>query len=105
MSKIRPVDITADRGQRQLVLTWSDGKECRYPFAGLRAICPCAGCQGGHENMGRPADKELLYSAEDPELTMESLAAVGSYALGIEWSDGHSQGIYTWTYLYDACAE
>ena len=53
--------------------------------------------------MGRPADKELLYSAANPDLNMESVEAVGSYALGITWSDGHWQGIYTWKYLHDAC--
>jgi DUF971 family protein len=80
-----------------------DGKECRYPFAGLRAVCPCAECQGGHENMGRPADKEVLYSSEDPQLNMESLEQVGSYAITIHWNDGHWHGIYTWKYLYEAC--
>lgn len=103
MSKIRPTNITADRKERVLIIDWSDGKQCRYPFAGLRAVCPCAECQGRHENMGRPANKELLYAAQDPDLTMEALEAVGSYALGILWSDGHSHGIYTWQYLHDAC--
>jgi DUF971 family protein len=103
MTKIRPTNITADRNDRVLIISWNDGKECRYPFAGLRAVCPCAECQGGHDNMGRPADKEVLYSAADPDLNMESLEAVGSYALTIHWSDGHWQGIYTWQYLHDAC--
>ena len=103
MSKIRPTNITADRNERVLIINWNDGKEGRYPFAGLRAVCPCAECQGGHENMGQPADKELLYSAENPDLNMENVEQVGSYALGIAWSDGHWQGIYTWQYLYNAC--
>ena len=103
MDKVRPANITADRNERVLIIQWNDGKECRYPFAGLRAVCPCAECQGGHNNMGRPADKELLRSAKDPELTMEKIEPVGTYALTILWSDGHWQGIYTWQYLYDAC--
>ncbi len=103
MSTIRPTNITADRNERVLIINWSDGKEGRYPFAGLRAVCPCAECQGGHDNMGRPADKTLLYATEDPDLTMESVDAVGSYAVTIHWSDGHWHGIYTWPYLYEAC--
>jgi DUF971 family protein len=103
MDKIRPANITADRNARILIIQWNDGKECRYPFAGLRAVCPCAECQGGHSNMGRPADKELLRTAKDPDLTMDKIEPVGSYALTILWSDGHWQGIYTWQYLYDAC--
>lgn len=103
MTKIRPTNITADRNERLLIINWSDGKECRYPFAGLRAVCPCAECQGGHENMGKPADKEVLYSTQDPDLNIESVEAVGSYAITIRWSDDHWQGIYTWQYLHDAC--
>lgn len=105
MEKIKPTSITADRNTRELIITWNDGKECRYPFAGLRAVCPCAECQGGHDNMGRPADQELLYGMENEDITIENVEAVGSYALGILWSDGHWQGIYTWPYLYGACRD
>lgn len=103
MDKIRPSNITADRNERTLIIEWNDGKECRYPFAGLRAVCPCAECQGGHDNMGKPADKQILQTAEDPDLNMEQIEPVGTYAVTILWSDGHWQGIYTWQYLYDAC--
>jgi DUF971 family protein len=103
MDKIRPIKITADRNERVLIISWNDSQECRYPFAGLRAVCPCAECQGGHNNMGRPADKELLRSAEDPEINIEKIEQVGTYALTILWSDGHWQGIYTWNYLHEAC--
>ena len=103
MDKIRPTNITADRNERSLIIEWNDGKECRYPFAGLRAVCPCAECQGGHNNMGKPADKLLLRTAENPDLNMEKIEPVGTYALTILWSDGHWQGIYTWQYLHEAC--
>ncbi len=103
MDKIRPTNITADRNERLLIIEWNDGKECRYPFAGLRAVCPCAECQGGHDNMGKPADKLLLYTAENPDLNMEKIEPVGSYAVTILWSDGHWQGIYSWQYLHEAC--
>ena len=103
MTKPRPTNITADRNERVLIVEWQDGKACRYPFAGLRAVCPCAQCQGGHANMGRPADRNLLAGATDPEITVESIDQVGTYAISIHWSDGHWQGIYTWQYLYDAC--
>ena len=103
MEKIRPTNITADRNERALIVEWNDGKECRYPFAGLRAVCPCAECQGGHNNMGKPADKLLLRTAEDADLNIEKIEPVGTYAVTILWSDGHWQGIYTWQYLHEAC--
>lgn len=101
--KVRPAGLTADRTRRIVTIQWSDGSSCDYPFAGLRAICPCVTCRGGHENMGQPADSTLLQNAVDESLTLEDVAAVGSYAVQFQWGDGHSTGIYTWEYLYEAC--
>ena len=101
----RPTNVTADRQQRSVIITWSDGRECRYSFAGLRAVCPCVLCQGGHENMGRPADKLLLERAENADLNLEAITAVGSYAVQLRWNDSHDSGIYTWEYLYEACLD
>jgi DUF971 family protein len=36
-------------------------------------------------------------------LRPESAELVGRYALQIHWSDGHSSGIYTFTYLRTLC--
>ncbi len=102
-NKIRPVNVTADREQRVLTINWNDGRECRYSFAGLRAVCPCVQCRGGHDNMGRPADKLLLEKTVDPTLNLDAATPVGSYAVQFVWSDGHDSGIYTWDYLYAAC--
>ena len=104
-SNIKPTGVTADRTRRIVTINWNDGDSCAYSFAGLRAICPCVSCRGGHENMGGPPDKTLLRNARDDELTLESVNAVGSYALQFVWGDGHSTGIYTWAYLYEACQE
>ncbi len=101
--KRRPTNVTADREQRVLTITWNDGRECRYSFAGLRAVCPCALCQGGHANMGRPADKLLLEKSVNEALNLDAATAVGSYAIQFAWNDGHDSGIYTWNYLYEAC--
>lgn len=101
--KVKPTGVTADRTKRQVIINWSDGSTGEYSFAGLRAVCPCAVCRGGHENMGKPADKHLLRLAKDEDLTLESVEAVGSYAIRFDWSDGHGTGIYTWDYLYEAC--
>ncbi|MBE2202465.1 MAG: DUF971 domain-containing protein [Anaerolinea sp.] len=104
MEKIRPTGITADRTQRILTITWSDGQAGHYPFAGLRAICPCVTCKGGHDNMGGPPDVDVLYVTKNEGVTIESIHTVGSYALQIVWSDGHDTGIYTWDYLRQARA-
>ncbi len=105
MTKVRPTGVKADRNRRVLTIAWSDGTQCDYSFAGLRAVCPCVECQGGHDKMGNPADKERLLSAQDEQLNLEKVEPVGSYALNFVWNDGHYAGIYTWDYLYAACAE
>jgi DUF971 family protein len=102
-SKIKPTNVTADRRERMLTIEWSDGRVCRYSFAGLRAVCPCVLCRGGHAHMGGPADKLLLEKSRDDALNLEAATPVGSYAVQFAWSDGHDSGIYTWEYLYEAC--
>lgn len=99
----RPTNVTADRERHVLTIQWNDGRECRYSFAGLRAVCPCVLCQGGHANMGRPADKLLLLKSQNDMLNLDAATAVGSYAIQFAWNDGHDSGIYTWNYLYEAC--
>lgn len=103
--KPRPTNIVVNREQREMVITWNDGAECHYSFAGLRAICPCVTCKGGHANMGGPPDMEAFHAAADESLTMENIQTVGGYAVQFFWSDGHSTGIYNWEYLHQACPE
>ncbi len=105
MTKVRPSGVKADRNKRIVTIDWNDGTSCDYSFAGLRAICPCVECQGGHDKMGKPADKELLQTAVDPALNLESVEAVGSYAISFVWNDGHFAGIFSWDYLYAACQD
>jgi len=100
---IRPASITADRKQRILTVTWSDGHESVYSFAGLRAVCPCVECKGGHAHMGGPPDPRIVRDAVDDSLDLQRIEQVGSYALQFHWSDGHSTGIYTWDMLRNAC--
>ncbi len=102
-NKIKPTQVTADREKRLLTIQWSDGRECAYSFAGLRAVCPCVLCQGGHDHMGRPADRLLLQKSRNDELNLVAANSVGSYAVQFVWTDGHDSGIYTWDYLYEAC--
>jgi DUF971 family protein len=102
METIRPTGVTADRNEKVLIIKWSDGHVSRLPFAGLRAICPCVECKGGHDNMGGPPDLEVLQNARDESINLEQVEAVGSYALQFHWSDGHWTGIYTWAFLRQA---
>lgn len=103
MTTIQPTGVKADRTNKKVVISWSSGESCELSFAGLRAICPCVTCRGGHGNMGKSPDLNELRAAQNADLTLENLTAVGSYAIQFFWSDGHSTGIYSWDYLKQAC--
>lgn len=103
MNQTQPTGVTADRQQHILTITWADGHESRYPFDGLRAICPCVECKGGHAHMGGPPDPHIVRDTPPSDLNLEQVTAVGAYAFQFFWSDGHSTGIFTWAYLRAAC--
>jgi DUF971 family protein len=100
-----PSGITANRQTREITITWSDGHTSVYPFGLLRAACPCASCRGGHENMRSDPDEEVFSNPlpDSPQTRLKSLEAVGSYAMTIEWEDGHHFGIYNWQFLRKLC--
>ena len=86
------------RGERELVVTWSEGHEATFPARALRLACQCALCQ--EEMTGRA----LLDPATVPEdVGPVSVALVGAYAIRITWSDGHDTGIYTYAWLKAHC--
>ncbi len=104
-SSIFPGDITANRQVREMTITWNDGHKSVYSFGLLRAACPCASCRGGHENMRPDPDEEVFHQQlpDSPQTRIGKVEAVGSYAINIQWEDGHSFGIYTWQYLRRLC--
>jgi DUF971 family protein len=100
---MRPKQITADRRKRMLYIGWDDGHESHYRFSGLRAVCPCVECKGGHAQMGLPPEPRVVRDTPLVDLNLEQVVAVGSYAIQFYWDDGHSTGIYTWELLRAAC--
>ncbi len=103
MRKNTPKGLVADRNMRIVKIDWSDDHSSYYSFDGLRAICPCVECRGGHIHMGQPPNPIEVRDAAETELGLEKVEAVGAYAVQFVWSDGHSTGIYSWDLLRDAC--
>ncbi len=88
------IEIAADGALRIL---WPGGPEVTIPALRLRDLCPCASCI--EEGTGR----KLLDPATIPaDIRPGEIAAVGNYAIQIQWSDGHSTGIYSWRTLREA---
>jgi DUF971 family protein len=96
----QPVPVSIKRGDRgEIEIAWSDGPTASYTPRLLRDACPCASCR---ERRAEPAPAALLPVLTPQEvapLTILSMRPVGQYAYGIEFSDGHSSGIYTLDYL------
>ena len=81
-----------------ITIKWSDGHQTRYPARALRLACRCAGCI--EETSGR----QLLEPATVPEtVRAKAINLVGQYAISIDWSDGHTTGIYNFRDLRANC--
>lgn len=105
MNSNKPKSITANRNSGIFEISWDDGHVSSYSFSLLRHACPCAECRGGHENMSALPDPKVfaLPDEDSPATRIKNIEAVGSYAITIEWEDGHTYGIYRWDYLRALC--
>jgi len=81
-----------------LLITWADGGQSEFPLRMLRRYCPCAGCRGERDLLGRTI-MPVVATTYDGPITATGGELVGNYAIKIEWSDGHSAGIYAFEYL------
>ena len=92
---MNPIPHAINRRDDGLLIEWDqNGHEGFFPARDLRLACPCAACV--EEMSGRPL---LDPATVDPNIRPVSLALVGAYGLKIQWSDGHSTGIYAWSIL------
>ncbi|MFN0103497.1 MAG: gamma-butyrobetaine hydroxylase-like domain-containing protein [Bryobacteraceae bacterium] len=81
-------------------IDWIDGAHSSLGLELLRRECPCATCTGAHgttPQKWQPDTNPLkMFQAK---LKMESVEAVGNYAIRIYWNDGHNAGIYSYNHL------
>jgi ATP-binding protein involved in chromosome partitioning len=81
---------------RRLAITWSDGLESGYEVRALRLACGCAHCVD--EWTGA---KRLDPDSVPGDVRPLEIAPVGRYGIRIDWSDGHTAGIYSFRRLRD----
>ena len=94
-----PIPHAINRRDDGLLIEWdAAGHQALYPAWELRLACPCAACVD--EMSGRALLDATSVAAD---IRPMSVALVGAYGLGVQWSDGHGTGIYTFQRLLAAC--
>src|SRR5256886_10664730 len=93
--RLEPTNIQQIGGE--LAISWNDGSESFFKLETLRRACPCAACGGEPDVLGHIARPSVTYT--DESFRLASFDLIGGYALQPRWGDGHSPGIYSFTYL------
>ncbi len=80
--------------ERTLTIKWNSGRTQALDVVTLRKKCPCAAC------LDELTRKPILdpHSIPDSVRPLE-INAIGRYAIGIKFNDGHATGIYTYDFL------
>lgn len=97
MNAVWPIELR-QLGPSSLGVVWSDGHSSLYPTRRIRLACRCANCidEWSHENK---IDETLVPQDVRPR----NIETVGRYAFRIDWTDGHSTGIYPFDALRKLC--
>ena len=82
----------------RITFKWPDGHQTSYAARDLRLACRCAMCI--EETSGKPL---LDPATVAPRVQAKAIELVGQYAISIEWSDGHTTGIYNFRDLRANC--
>lgn len=82
----------------RLLIAWDDGHQSIYAPPELRFACACAEC------VSELTGARLIRRENIPaDIKPQELRPVGRYGFSIQWSDGHSTGIYTFERLRELC--
>jgi DUF971 family protein len=87
-------------------IIWSDTHASHYDFAYLRDLCPCALCNDEREKKSRIVSSGsggAVLPMFKAKVTAKAARSVGHYAIQIDFSDGHSTGIFSFDHLREIC--
>ena len=86
--------VEVDRASHVDVL-FEDGLRAHFELGPLRLACPCADC-----NSKRQRGASVQPGVERGDgITISKAELAGAWGLNLDWSDGHSTGIYAWEKL------
>lgn len=89
-----PASIQLDLDRNELRIAWTDGHRSSFSGARLRLVCPCAQCRGHYPGQ---VPEPQWDAVKDVRVT--NAEAVGNYAIRLDFSDGHSSGIFSFEHL------
>ena len=87
-----PTNLTLNKNKKLLTVTF-ENNDFELSSEYLRVYSPSAEVRGHG-----PGQETLQLNKED--VTINSLVPMGNYAVAIHFSDGHTTGIFSWSYLY-----
>ncbi len=87
-----PTDLKVHSGGGLLRIMFESGKIYEIPAELLRVESPSAEVKGHG-----PGEETLQWGKRDVKITQAQ--PIGNYAVRLIFSDGHSTGLFTWTYL------
>ncbi len=93
---MKPIKIKV-RENQYLDITWENEEVKSIKLSNLRNACPCAICNAEKDEWSKTYIP--LYTLA--QLKIKNINIVGTYAIGIEWGDGHNTGLYDYEYLYN----
>ena len=86
-----PNNITLSKNKKILTVSFKDG-DYALTSEFLRVYSPSAEVRGHG-----PGQETLQLNKQD--VSISALVPMGNYAIAIHFSDGHTSGIYSWSYL------
>lgn len=95
-----------------MTISWSDATVSQLSSDLLRRNCPCASCRElrGDSTHAKPLSTapstgrgllKVIKSTATEESNLLKISAIGNYAVGIVWADGHDSGIFTYEQLQE----
>ena len=88
---MRPAEIKVLKGKKELLVIYTTSKNLILTAKYLRSKSPSA------EN--KPHVKKKTESKYE-NVEIKNIEMIGNYAMRIDFSDGHTTGIYSWDYLF-----
>ena len=101
--EVTPIGFKMNREAQRLTVTWKDGHVSEFDLLSLRGKCPCAACAAKRGHGPESTEPSSILKQDPgqgpPPPRAVGAQLVGSYAIQLQWSDGHDAGIYDFRYL------